>query len=56
VVIASGSFDLLAEMVCRDDDHLLEILSQIRGMPGLAGTETFMYLKLCKQTYGWGTR
>jgi Lrp/AsnC family transcriptional regulator for asnA, asnC and gidA len=53
VVITSGSFDLL---VCEDDSHLLEILSRVRGVPSVTSTETFVYLKLRKQTYGWGTR
>ena len=56
VVITSGSFDLLAEAVCEDDSHLLEILSRVRGVPSVTSTETFVYLKLRKQTYGWGTR
>src|SRR6202158_3655373 len=56
VVITSGSFDLLVEVVCEDDSHLLEILSRVRGVPGVTSTETFVYLKLRKQTYGWGTR
>lgn len=56
VVITGGSFDLLLEVVCEDDDHLLEILSRVRGVPSVTSTETFVYLKLCKQTYSWGTR
>jgi len=56
VVITSGSFDLLVEIVCEDDDHLLEILSQVREIPAVTSTETFVYLKLHKQTYSWGTR
>ena len=56
VVITSGSFDVLVEVVCEDDDHLLEILSQVRGGPSVTSTETFVYLKLRKQTYSWGTR
>jgi Lrp/AsnC family transcriptional regulator for asnA, asnC and gidA len=56
VVITSGSFDLLAEAVCEDDSHLLEILSRVRGVASVTSTETFVYLKLRKQTYGWGTR
>ena len=56
VVITSGSFDLLVEVVCEDDDHLLEILSRVRTVPSVTSTETFVYLKLRKQTYSWGTR
>jgi Lrp/AsnC family transcriptional regulator for asnA, asnC and gidA len=57
VVITAGSFDILLELVCEDDDHLLRVLSErIRVLPGVRDTETFVYLKLAKQTYAWGTR
>jgi len=57
VVCTSGSFDLLFELVCEDDDHLLELLNgRIRAIPNVRSTETFVYLKLRKQTYTWGTR
>ena len=57
VVITAGSFDILLELVCEDDDHLLRVLSErIRLLPGVRDTETFVYLKLAKQTYAWGTR
>jgi len=56
VVMCAGSFDLLVELVCEDDDRLLRILNdQIRSIPGVSATETFVYLKLAKQTYTWGT-
>ena len=57
VVICAGAYDLLAELVCTDDDHLLALLNdQIRMISGVTATETFVYLKLAKQTYAWGTR
>ena len=56
VVITAGSFDLLIEVVCENDDQLLEILGRVRTIPSVTATETFVYLKLCKQTYSWGTR
>jgi len=57
VVVTAGSFDLLAEVVCEDDDHLLELITRrIRTIPGVASTETFVYLSLRKQLYNWGTR
>jgi len=55
VVITAGSFDLLTEVVCRNDDHLLEIISRLRQVEGVIATEAFVYLKLRKQTYTWGT-
>ena len=57
VVITAGSFDMLLEVVCEDDVHLLDLLnSHIRVLPGVQSTETFVYLQLRKQTYTWGTR
>jgi Lrp/AsnC family transcriptional regulator for asnA, asnC and gidA len=57
VVVVSGSFDLLMEVVCEDDDHLLALLNdKVRSIPGVRSTETFTYLRLYKQTYAWGTR
>jgi len=57
VVIVSGSFDLLIEVVCEDDDHLLSLLNdKVRSIPGVRTTESFTYLRLYKQTYAWGTR
>jgi Lrp/AsnC family transcriptional regulator for asnA, asnC and gidA len=57
VVMCAGSFDLLAEVVCEDDERLLHVLNDsVRSIPGVRRTETFLYLKLNKQTYSWGTR
>ena len=57
VVVTAGSFDLLVEVVCEDDEHLLELVSRrLRSLPGVRTTETFVYLKLRKQRYDWGTR
>lgn len=57
VVMCAGSFDILAEVVCEDDERLLQVLNDsVRSIPGVRGTETFLYLKLAKQTYTWGTR
>lgn len=57
VVVTAGSFDVLAEVVCGDDDDLLHLLNeQIRAIEGVRSTESFVYLKLAKQTYTWGTR
>jgi Lrp/AsnC family transcriptional regulator for asnA, asnC and gidA len=56
VVIVAGGFDLLIEVVCEDDAGLLELLARIRRVPGVLTSETFVYLKLHKQHYDWGTR
>jgi Lrp/AsnC family transcriptional regulator for asnA, asnC and gidA len=57
VVVTAGSYDILAEVVAESDEHLLELISnRIRTIDGVAATETFMYLRLRKQTYSWGVR
>ncbi|MAU83179.1 Lrp/AsnC family transcriptional regulator [Gordonia sp. Z-3] len=57
VVLTAGSFDILIEVVCEDDDHLLQILNRhVRAHPEVNATETLVYLKLVKQQYNWGTR
>ena len=57
VVMTAGSFDILVEVVCEDDDDLINLLnSKIRILPGVVTAETFVYLKLHKQFYNWGTR
>jgi Lrp/AsnC family transcriptional regulator, regulator for asnA, asnC and gidA len=57
VVICAGSFDVLVELVCEDEDAILELINGvIRKITGVRDIETFMYLKLVKETYAWGTR
>ena len=57
VVLTAGTFDLLVEVVCENDDDLIELLNaEIRTLPGVVSTDTFVYLKLRKQFYNWGTR
>ena len=57
VVIASGAYDLLLEVICEDTDHLLTLVNDvIRATPGVRSAEVFTYLDLVKQTYSWGTR
>ena len=56
VVITSGSYDLLVEVVCEHNRHLLEAVQRLREIDGVKSTETFMYLDMVKMTYAWGTR
>ena len=57
VVLTAGSFDIMAEVVCEDDDQLIELLNgKIRSLPGVISSETFVYLRLHKQFYNWGPR
>src|SRR5881275_180045 len=50
LIICTGSFDLLAEVVCRDNDHLLSFLTEkLYKVQGVQQAETYMYLRVCKQ-------
>ncbi len=57
VVVTAGSYDVLVEAVAEDNEALLRFLSEkLRKIPGVRETETFVYLRLMKQSYQWGTR
>ncbi len=57
VVLCAGEFDILVELVAEDDEHLLRLLDEsVRPIEGVRETATFIYLRLEKQTYSWGTR
>ena len=54
VVITAGQFDVLVELICADRRQLLDLTNRIRGLDGVASTESFLYLELRKQLYDWG--
>ena len=55
IVITTGRFDILAELVATSDDELLDIISKrVSTIDGVVTTETFVYMRLVKQTYAWG--
>jgi Lrp/AsnC family transcriptional regulator for asnA, asnC and gidA len=55
IVITTGRFDILAELVATSDDELLDIISKrVSTIEGVVTTETFVYMRLVKQTYAWG--
>jgi Lrp/AsnC family transcriptional regulator, regulator for asnA, asnC and gidA len=57
VVVTAGSYDILVECVSEDNEALLQFLAEkLRRIPGVRETETFVYLRLMKQSYQWGTR
>lgn len=57
IVITAGRFDILAEVVAECDEQLLDIISErIAAVDQVASTETFVYLRLEKQTYAWGVK
>lgn len=56
VVITSGRFDIMAEIVSENHEGLLALMNNLRAQPGVESAEMLTYLKLVKQTYNWGTR
>ena len=54
LVILTGSYDLHVEVVCRDKTHLLNFLTKkLHAVEGVKEAETFMYLRIAKENYGW---
>jgi Lrp/AsnC family transcriptional regulator for asnA, asnC and gidA len=54
LVLLTGSYDLHVEVVCRDKAHLLNFLTKkLHGVEGVKEAETFMYLRIAKENYGW---
>lgn len=54
LVLLTGSYDLYVEVVCRDKTHLLNFLSKkLHAVEGIKEAETFMYLRIVKENYGW---
>ena len=57
VVVCAGQFDILVELLCEDDEHMLKTIDEsVRAIPGVSSTETFVYLRVAKENYQWGTR
>jgi len=57
VIVTTGRFDLMIEIVCESTAALLSLMNdRVRAVEGVRSTEVFSYLDLVKQTYTWGTR
>src|SRR5215210_3400891 len=54
VVVTAGSIDIVAEVVAKSDADLLVVSDQIRRIPGVQSTESFVYLQTRKEVYNWG--
>ena len=56
VLITAGRFDVLAEVLCEDNDALLTLVNdRILQIEGVASTEVSPVLKMEKLTFSWGT-
>jgi Lrp/AsnC family transcriptional regulator for asnA, asnC and gidA len=52
LVVTSGRYDILVEVMCRDHKHLLEFLTQrLYSVSGVRQSESFVHLKIVKEVY-----
>lgn len=52
LIVVSGAYDIIAEVMCRDRDHLLQFLTErLYKIEGIRGTESFIHLKIVKEVY-----
>ncbi len=54
VAICTGSFDLMCEVACKNNEHLIDLIAKLSKIAGIRSTETFIYLHIVKNTYQWG--
>ncbi|MBP1326034.1 Lrp/AsnC family transcriptional regulator for asnA, asnC and gidA [Leucobacter exalbidus] len=56
VVISAGSFDLLVEVIAKDQDAIFQVINgRVRRVPGVSRMETFPYYSIQTHRFGWGT-
>jgi len=54
LVLLTGSYDLHIEVVCRDQAHLLDFLTnKLHSVEGIKDTETFICMRIAKEVYTW---
>jgi Lrp/AsnC family transcriptional regulator for asnA, asnC and gidA len=52
LIVVSGRYDILAEVMCRDRADLLRFLTEkLYRIPGVREAESFMHLKIAKEIY-----
>ena len=53
LIMVSGEYDLMVEVMCKDRDDLAALLNkQIRGLEGVTRTQTFFILHTYKMAFG----
>jgi Lrp/AsnC family transcriptional regulator, regulator for asnA, asnC and gidA len=52
LIVVSGRYDIMAEVVCRDHEHLLKFLTEkLHAVEGVREAESFIHLKIQKEIY-----
>lgn len=54
LTICSAAYNLLVEVICLDNSHLLSFLTEkLYSVEGVRDSETFIYLDIVKEIYAW---
>lgn len=52
LIVVSGAYDIMAEVMCRDQAHLLQFLAEkLYTIDGVRESESFIHLKIVKEIY-----
>jgi len=52
LILVSGSYDIFAEIICRNQDDVLRFLTErLYKIDGIRESETFIHLKIIKEVY-----
>ena len=57
LVVTAGRFDLVCEVVCEDNEHLLRVLTdRLADIDGIRSSEPLVEVRFVKESYQWGAR
>ncbi|MFE7108228.1 Lrp/AsnC family transcriptional regulator [Streptomyces sp. NPDC057575] len=55
VIMTTGQYDIMAEVICRDTQHFTDLVNErLHQIDGVTATESFFVLEVHKLAYGWG--
>ncbi|MFF0435374.1 Lrp/AsnC family transcriptional regulator [Streptomyces sp. NPDC004327] len=55
VIMTTGQYDVMAEVICRDTQHFTDLVNErLHLIDGVTATESFFVLEVHKLAYGWG--
>lgn len=52
-IVGAGFADIQIEIVCRNPEHLADVLEKIAAVEGVDILSSFEFLEMVKQSYGW---
>ncbi|MCG3209980.1 MAG: hypothetical protein FOGNACKC_03609 [Anaerolineae bacterium] len=54
LIICAGRFDLLVEVICSNNTHLLDVITTLQDMPQVLYLETSIYCSVVKEVFDNG--